>query len=205
MKRLAMLCVLAAVLGVCSQSYGYVLVYDIGSQVRAVDTDTNLMDRTMVRGTLVVDINETLGAATAGELVLFHKDWDANGVYTVSDKVGITIYGNLVVAVIDTNAPGGHIIMTGNTGRMWGRNIGLADRKNVAYMLNGSIQLNGGVLFDPNESLVGTGDISAILDFWQTRSANMNGDSVGDVVDGIITFLQSRGFTGLLLVEPMPV
>ena len=202
MKRLVMLCVMAAVLGVCSQSYGYVLVYDVWGQVQAVNTEANAIDRTMVRGSLVVDINETQGVATAGELVLFNRVWRGPGVYTVSDTAGMTIYGNSVVAVIDTNAPGGKIIMTGNTGRMFGRNIGLADRKNVANMLNGSIQLNGGILFDANESLVGGGNISATQDLWQTRNANMNTESVSNVVDGIITFLQSLGFTELTMIEP---
>jgi hypothetical protein len=199
-----MLCVLAAVLSVCSQSYGYVLVYNIWGQVKAVDTEANVMDRTMVRGTLVADINETQGVATAGELVLFHRDWDTNGVYTVSDKVGITIYGNSIAVVIDTNAPGGQIIMTGNVGRMWGRNIGPMDRKNVASMLDGSIHLNGGVLFDANEVLVGAGDMSAMLDFQQTRNANRNSNSVSDVVDGIISWLQARGFTELGAVDEKP-
>jgi hypothetical protein len=156
----------------------------------------------MVLGTLVVDIDEAQGVATAGELVLFNRVWRGPGVYTVSDKAGMTIYGNSVAAVIDTNSTGGKIIMTGSVGRMLGRNIGLADRKNVANMLNGSIQLNGGKLFDANEALVGGGDISATLDLWQTRNANMNGESVSDVVDGIINWLRAHGFTELTAAEP---
>jgi hypothetical protein len=195
MKRLAVVCVLAAVLGVCSQSYGYVLVYDIWGQVKSVDTVANAMDRTTVRGKLVMDIDEAQGFATEATLVLYNRAWGGPGVYAVSESVGITIYDNSVAAVMYTGWMGGEIIMTGSLGRMWGRNIGLADRKNVANALDGSIHLNGGKLFDPNKMLVGAGDMTAILNLQDTRDANRNADSVSAVVDGIISWLQGRGFT----------
>jgi hypothetical protein len=205
MKRVAVLCVLAAVLGVCSQSYGYVLVYDIWGMAKSVDITTNAMDRTMVRGTLVVDIDEQQGMATEGTLVLFNRIWGGQGVYTVSQAVGISIYGNSVAAVMDTGPMGGQIIMTGGIGRMWGRNIGLADRKNVANTMDGSIHLNGNVLFDADASLIGAGMMSATLNLQQTRDANRNSNSVSDVVDGIISWLQGRGFTEIVVEAPIPV
>jgi hypothetical protein len=204
MKRLGMLCVLAAVLGVCSQSYGYVLVYDIWGQSKAVDTADNSMNNTMIRGKLVMDIDETQGFATEATLVLFNRTWRSAGLYTVSNAVGINIYGNSVAAVMDTSWMGGQVIMTGSTGRMWGRNIGLADRKNVANTLDGSIHLNGGTLFNANEMLVGAGMMSAMLNLQDTRSANGNADSVSTVIDGIITWLQGRGFTEFVMQEPQP-
>ena len=93
MKRVAVVCVLAAVLGVCSQSFGYVLVYDVWTQVKAVDIQTNTMSRTMAWGKLVVDMDEEQGWATAANLVLYNRNRDGQGVYTLSDSMGITIYG----------------------------------------------------------------------------------------------------------------
>jgi hypothetical protein len=203
MKRLAVLFVMLAVLGVCSQSYGYVLVYDVLGQVKAVDTAANTMNRTMVYGTLVVDINEEQGMATEGTLVLFNRPRGGHGVYTVSEAVGITIYGNSVAAVMDTGWMGGQIIMTGS--RMWSRNIGLSERKSIASVMDGSIHFNGGMLFDANEALVGAGMMMATLNLQQTRGANKNGDSVSVVVDDIISWLQGRGFTEFVMEEPMPV
>ena len=208
MKRLAMLCVFAAVLGVCSQSFGYVLVYDIWGQAKSVDITTNAMDRTMIRGSLVMDIDEAQGFATEATLVLYSRMWRGPGVYTISNSVGINLYGNSVTAVMDTSSMGGQIIMTGSLGWGFGRNIGLniglAGRKNVANTLDGSIHLNGGVLFDANEALVGAGTMSATLNLQDTRDANRNANSVSTVVDGIINWLQGRGFTEFTVEQPMP-
>jgi hypothetical protein len=203
MKRLAVLFVMLAVLGVCSQSYGYVLVYNVSGMVKAVDTQANTMNRTMVRGTLVVDIDEAQGMATEGTLVLYNRvTRGGQGVYTVSEAVGITIYGNSVAAVMDTGWMGGNIIMTG--GRKWNRNIGLSERKNIANVMDGSIHLNGNMLFDADEALVGAGIMTATLNLQQTRVANKNGDRVSAVVDDIISWLQGRGFTEFTMEEPMP-
>jgi hypothetical protein len=203
MKRLGMLFVMLAVLGVCSQSYGYVLVYDVLGQVKAVDTVANTMNRTMVRGTLVVDIDEAQGIATEGMLVLYNRATrGGQGLYTVSEAVGITIYGNSVAAVMDTGWMGGQIIMTG--GRKWNKNIGLSEKKNIANAMDGSVHFDGGMLFNANESLVGAGVITATLNLQQTRAANKNSDSVSVVVDDIISWLQGRGFTEFVMEEPMP-
>ncbi len=202
MKRLAVLCVLAAVLGLCSQSHGYILVYNVSAQVKAVDTAANTMNRTTVRGTLMVDIDETQGFATEGVLVLFERTGGRQGVYTVSDATGITIYGNSVAAVIDTGWLGSQIILTGS--RMQNRNIGLSGRKSVANLMDGSLHLNGGILFDANEVLIGGGMMTAALDLQQTRNANRNSDSVSDVADAVINRLQNRGFTEFVIEEPLP-
>jgi hypothetical protein len=203
MKRLGMLFVMLAVLGVCSQSYGYVLVYDVLGQVKAVDAVANTMNRTTVRGTLVVDIDEEQGIATEGTLVLYNRPTrGGQGLYTVSEAVGITIYGNAVAAVMDTGWMGGQIIMT--NGRMSGKNIGLLAKKNVANVMDGSIHFTGGMLFDANQALVGAGTMAATLNLQQTRAANKNSDSVSVVVDDIISWLQGRGFTEFMMEEPMP-
>jgi hypothetical protein len=203
MKRLGMLFVMLAVLGVCSQSYGYVLVYDVFGQVKAVDTVANTMNRTTVRGELVVDINEEQGIATEGTLVLYNRATRGQqGFYTVSEAVGITIYGNSVAAVMDTGWLGGQIIMTGGT--KWNKNIGLLEKKSIANMMDGSINFTGGMLFDANEALVGTGTIIAILNTQQTKAANRNGDSVSVVVDDIISWLQGLRFTEFVMNEPIP-
>jgi hypothetical protein len=116
--------------------------------------------------------------------------------------VGITIYGNSVTAVMDTGWLGGQIIMTG--GMKWNKNIGLLEKKSIANMMDGSINFTGGMLFDANEALVGTGTIIAILNTQQTKAANRNGDSVSVVVDDIISWLQGRGFAEFAMDEPMP-
>jgi hypothetical protein len=205
MKRLSVVVVLAAVLAMCSQSYGYVLSYDIWGLTKAVDTTTNTMERTGIFGKLVLNIDEEQGVATEGRLILYNRLRGA-GVYTVSEAVNAAIYGNSLAALMDTSWMGGQIIMTGNinTNRRWRVDIGLAERKNIANSMDGSIHLNGGMLFDISESLVGAGTMAATLNLQATRAANINGDSVADVADGIISWLVGKGFTELTYEEPIP-
>ena len=61
--------------------------------------------------------------------------------------------------------------------------------------LSGNMQLNGGILFDADQPLVGSGDLTAMLDSQQTKNASTNGYSVSDVINNTITSLEGFGFT----------
>jgi hypothetical protein len=198
MKRVAVLFVLMAVLGVCSQSYGTIYIYNVSGMVKAVDASSNNVGRTLVRGFFVVDMNQTEGTVTDQSFVMFGRNSDGNAVYTEAQAVNVTLYGNVVAVVINVQGNGDEIILTSDNVRINNRNFGLAARNRVITMLDGSMHLNGGILFDTSASLVGTGDMTAILDTLQTKNANKNGEGVSNVVDDIITRLQARGFTQLL-------
>jgi hypothetical protein len=76
------------------------------------------------------------------------------------------------------------------------RRFGFMSRSNITApnSLDGTIQLQGGYLLDLNQSLVGSGILSAILNNEQTARAIRNHLSVADVLDVILTQLESRGF-----------
>jgi hypothetical protein len=246
MKRLAVLCVLAAVLGICSQSYGDVFVYNVSGTVKAIDTTTGNASRTAVRGVLAVDMNVSNGNVTDENFVLYGNNAEGNGVYVVANIVNAALYGTSLAVVINTEASGDQTILTGNKnnggpsnggvgcplrqwpgmsginginhGGRWGgsdindanwngrpgghdindANCGFPSRNkafNALGALGGSMQIDGGILFDANQSLVGNGDITATLDPRQTKNASTNRYSVGDVVNNIIVWLEGLGYT----------
>jgi hypothetical protein len=193
MKRLAAVCVMLAALWVSAPTYGYVLVYDVYGMLKAVDTQTNDIDRTMIQGYLVAEVDEADNAVVGAEVVLYGRDEENNKVYLTSEAINMALYGNNVVVVGDAGQ-GGSIVLTGGRMRMWQRNIGIGSRVNVANMLDGDIRVIDGSLFDLDQVLTGASGITAMLDLMQTRSANRAGDALGDVVGDIISRLETRGF-----------
>jgi len=193
MKRLAGICVMLAALAVCAPTYGYVLVYDVYGTLRAVDAVTGAIDRTMVQGYLVTEVDEAENAVVGTEAILYGRDENGNRVYTESQTINTVIYDNSVVVVGDIGQ-GGSIVLTGGRMGMWPRNIGLVNRVNAANMLDGDIRVIDGALFDLDQVLTGASGITAMLDLMQTRSANRAGDGLGDVVGDIISRLETRGF-----------
>jgi len=193
MKRLAGICVMLAALAVCAPTNGYVLVYDVYGTLRAVDAGTGAMDRTMVQGYLVTEVDEAENAVVGTEVVLYGRDEDGNRVYTDSATIDTVMYDN-TVAVVGDLGQGGSIVLTGGRTRMWQRNIGIGNRVNVANMLDGDIRVIDGSLFDLDQVLTGASGITAMLDLMQTRSANRAGNALGDVVGDIISRLETRGF-----------
>jgi hypothetical protein len=202
MKRLAVLCVVLMAMGVCAPSYGYVLVYDLFGSVRSVDVATNAIDRSNVRGFLTADIDEASGAVVATELVLFGRDAGRNRVYIVSDAVNMTMYGNNAAVVFD-DGQGVSMILTGGRARQ-AANIGLAQRMRIITTMDGSMHIWQSALFDTNAVLVGSGGISAMLDFSLTRGANRAGEGIDDVVNDITTWLAARGFADITDEPPVP-
>lgn len=261
MKRLAVFCLLAAALGVCCQSYGDVFIYNVSGTMKAIDTTTDNVSRTAVRGVLAVDMNVSDGTVTDENFVLYGNNAEGNGVYVVADTVNAKLYGTSLAVVINTEASGDQTILTGNinngspstggiscsplkqwpgmfgingtnyggrrdgpdindanwNGRRggpdindanWGgkksgadindANCGFPSRNkafNALGALGGSMQIDGGILFDANQSLVGGGDITATLNSRQTKNARTNEYSVGDVVNNVIVWLEELGYT----------
>jgi hypothetical protein len=204
MKRLAAICVMLAALGMCSPTYGYVLVYDVYGTLRAVNTETNDIGRTTIQGYLVAEVDEQGNTVTGAEAVLFGRDANGDKVYVTSDTINMTLYGNNAVVVGDVGQNGG-IVLTGSRTRMWQRNIGIGSRVNVANMLDGDIRVIDGAIFDLNLTLTGSGGIAAMLDLWLTRASNNAGEGLGDVIGDIISRLEARGFAAVVGEEEPPV
>lgn len=189
-------------MGLCASSYGDVLSYNVFGVVRAVDIESDNLDRTAINGFLVVDVNETEGAITSSSLVLFGRDEDGARVYRrYDDTAYLTLAGNAEAFVIDAGQ-GCVIILTGNTRDRFRRHL---NGINAANVLEGSIQIEWGSLLDLNQVLVGSGFLTANLNVEKTRDAALNARTVADIVDEIVQRLEQRGFVLVIAEEPAPI
>ncbi len=202
MKRVAVTCVMLLVLGVSTQAYGYVLVYNLFGAVPTVDTETDTGDTKFVNGVMILNIDEETGACEESSIVLYGREGWRSRVYTIYDDiVELARYGNYVTVMADTGT-GDNIILTGRTSA---RTMGLPSRVRAANSLSGGISLEWGQLFDLEESLVGAGAMQARLDRWRTRSANFSSaDGIDETVDSVIASLESRGYQFLGEEEEPP-
>ncbi len=197
MKRLAAVCVVLLVLGLSAQAYGYVLVYNLYGMVQTVDTAANDGDMKVVLGYMVLDVDAVSGTAEESSVVLYGRQ-GRNRIYTINDNiVNLAKYGNCVTVMAETGF-GGSFILTGRVTR----GNGLAERLGAAGSLTGAMSLQWGVLFDPNESLVGAGAMQAMLNNPMTRTANSSPDRFAETVDSIIANLEASGYQELVEEEP---
>ncbi|MGA2094051.1 MAG: hypothetical protein ABSH16_11710 [Sedimentisphaerales bacterium] len=199
MKKLLMVGLMMVVLGITAQANAYVLVYNLFGMVQAVDTAANGQVTQLLSGYIVLNINETDGTVDDSSIILYGRQGWRSRFYTVADDiVNFTTYGNFVTLIAD-NGQGDRIILTG---RLRGANIGASARQRVADPLSGAMTLQNGQLFDANASLTGAGAMQANLNTWLTRNANSSATAFGDVVNSIISNLESRGFQPVEESEP---
>jgi hypothetical protein len=194
------------VTGVCSAAYADVLCYNVFGAARSVDMGVEGFDRTTINGLLVMDVNEADGIVSSSGLVLFGRDTQGTRVYRRYDEaVTLILSGNAAALVINAGQ-GCTMVMTGN---MRDRRLGFSYSRTVyaANILEGSIQLQWGSLLNLDQTLVGSGFLTATLNIQQTRNALDNESDVVDIVDGIIERLESRGYVpaGNDGEEPLPI
>ena len=74
MRTLKAWMVVLVMLAVCAPSFGYVLVYNTLSRVKAVDSVAETITRVAVRGYLVMDINDANGDVNDAYWLLYGRD-----------------------------------------------------------------------------------------------------------------------------------
>jgi hypothetical protein len=202
MKKLLVAGLMIAVLSITAQANAYVLVYNLFGNVQAVDTAANDQVKQMLSGYIVMTINDADGIVDDSSVILYGRQGWQNRFYTIDDDiVSFTTYGNYAV-LIAGNGQGNVIILTG---RLRSANIGAATRQRAAASLSGAMTLEYGQLFDTNELLTGGGAMQATLNNWLTRIANSSDTAFGDLVDSILTNLESRGFQQTENQEDVPL
>jgi hypothetical protein len=202
MKKLLVAGLMTAVLSITAQANAYVLVYSLFGNVQAVDTAANDQVTQMLSGYIVLNVNDADGIVDDSSIILYGRQGWQNRFYTIDDDiVSFTTYGNYAV-LIAGNGQGNIIILTG---QLRSSNIGSATRQQVATNLSGAMTLEYGQLFDANELLTGGGAMRATLNSWLTRSANYSDAGFDDLVDSILSYLESRGFQQTEDQEDVPL
>ena len=199
MKKLMAVIMILAVLGVCSSSYGYILVYKLSSTMRTVDTTADAAEIIKLKGYLIIDINETLSEVNDADVVIYGKDDDETlSCYRFDYDVDLDIdweeHGTNVVIDFRQggNRSGIEVILTGKTKA---KNIGLDTAKTVASNLKGSMVVWDEIFLDVSwNTLEGSGSVSAPLNSGLTKAANEDSSSSNTIADEIIAGLVDKGY-----------
>jgi len=216
MKRLSALFVVLIMLGICTPSYGYFLIYKLSGTIRGIiynpsDTIKGVDDTNRVtipfKGLLVMNIaldevNDTNTLIDAN-LIVYGKDANNHKVYVqlnASDSNGfldpfILERGNKRhFYKLNGNSPFDfNSFMMGNVGKV---NIGLTKRILLAPTLRGTITAEDSVFLDLDHKITGVGTISASLFTLATKGVNdlNNPDPITPrTQDGIINALKGIG------------
>jgi hypothetical protein len=188
MRTLKLWMIIVVMLAVCAPSFGYVLVYNVISRVKAV-TDIDSLVGVAVRGYLVLDINES-GDVNECYWMTYGKDSTGAKVYTSESPDPIlSVNGRYQTFSMDTGDGWSVIVL----GKITSKNIGLADKQAIAYTMAGNFVVNGGFVLD-GDQLTGSGAMVITLNSTKTKAANQTSEYVGDVVDELTTALGLAGY-----------
>ncbi|MGA2680104.1 MAG: hypothetical protein ABSF37_12520 [Sedimentisphaerales bacterium] len=195
MKMLKVWVVVLVLLAVSTPSFGYILVYNALSRIKAIDSVANSLVGIAVRGYLILDINDTDGDVDASYWLIYGKDGDGTKVYTWAepDQLQLSVSGKCQSVSMDTE-DGWSITVVG---KITNKAIGLAAGKQlIAYSMSGNliIPMDGGVVLNDNQSLTGSGTISITLNSTKTKAANLSSEEIDDVLQAIQTSLV--GYSG---------
>jgi len=194
MKTLKVWMVIAVMLAVCAPSFGYVLVYNVISRVRAVDSDTESIAGIAVRGYLVMDFNDTTGDFNEAGLITYGKDLDKTKVYTLPDDPGANLAVNgRYQSVSMLTGEGWQIIVVG---KITNRYINNTDKQLIAYSMTGNFTLDGGTALY-GDLLTGSGSMVMVLNSTKTKAANEALDSKDTVLDDLTILLEDADYIGI--------
>ena len=193
MRTLKVLLVVVAMLAVSAPSFGYILVYNAFGRLKAVDSETDTLVGIAMRGYLIMDVNENDGDLNDVYWIGYGKDGDGAKVYTVSvPDLQLNVNGKYQTVYM--NVDEGWFVTT--LGRISNKNIGLADRQPVAYTMSGNLIILDSVVFDMTQLLRGSGSMVISLSSSKSQAANTAHDEIDDVLDNLLTLLETAGYSG---------
>jgi hypothetical protein len=212
MKKLPALFVILIMLGICTSSYGYFLVYNLSSTVYGID-DTNIYDTNLAmipfKGYLVMDFNDDNSLIDAN-MILYGRDPNNHKVYVqlnssdsneflysyVLERGNVrNFYGLNGRPPFDFNS-----FMMGDVRDV---NIGLANRRPLAPSLKGGFTGERGIFFSLNQKFGEVGNISASLYTFATKTANGTPPQTQDnIINELTGILADKQYSKLSIPAP---
>jgi hypothetical protein len=194
MKRLLTMTVIVAFLAVSAQSNGYILVYKLGSTIKTIETDANLMKNFKINGYLALDINDAEESVEDALMVIYGKDVNTTNMYYIEDfsgspKVNWTEEGAyLTVEIVNHLALFDYDLRL--TGKLKEKNVGFGsdvnDLRSAASSLSGSMISTHGSFFDDIQSFFGAGSAKMTLDTRKTYAANATPLTLVEIITAIV-------------------
>ena len=193
MKTLRVWVVILAMLAISAPSFGYILVYNAYGRLKSVDSEADRLVGVAMRGYLIIDINEADGDVNDTYWVTYGKDGEGTKVSTLSVP-DLQLEVNGKYQTIYMNIDEGWFVTV--LGKMSSKNIGLAERKTVAYTMSGNFIILDSTVFDMTQLLRGSGTMIITLNSTKTKAANTAADAIDDVLEGILDELDAAGYSG---------
>lgn len=210
MRRLLWLAVVIVVLSACVPSYGYFLIYNVSSSVKGVNNETKAS--IPWKGYFVANLDDTNDVPVDANLIMYGQDSNKHKVYVVLNYSDANGY-------LDADAwwQGDYAVFNfwayhtpfEFEGLMIGlakaKSIGLADRKDVVSSMKGTMMVWGRMLFDADDDIAGTGNLSASLYAAETIYVNQNHWTQDEIMNGdgsrngLIQQLAGKGYVAATL------
>jgi hypothetical protein len=179
MRRLSAVLVILVMLGICTPSYGYFLVYDLRGSLKGTEGSVDReKETTDFRGYLVMNIDDISNALIDANMIIYDKDPNHHKVYVLLNTTDSNGFLDASILYRDDR---NFYELNGNTpfdfrifimGNVHNTDIGLPNNKRIAESLSGAITNEAGMLLAVGQELAGTGHISASLYTVSTKSTN---------------------------------
>jgi hypothetical protein len=179
MKRFSVLFVVSVMLGACTSSYGYFLIYNLNGTLKGTEGAVDIeKETTDFKGYLVMNIDTDTNELIDANVIFYGKDPNHHKVYVLlnsSDSNGFLEASILYRDDRNFYELNGHtpfdfqIFIRGDVHTTY---IGLPDDKRIASSLYGAITNESGMLFAVGQELAGTGNISASKYTVATKGVN---------------------------------
>jgi hypothetical protein len=204
MRKLLALFVMLAVLGVCAQSYGFLVVYNVSFSVKCVDGET--AKTIPMKAYMVMEYDPSHENLTDVNLIMYGRDSDRHKVYVVLNEydsndfidASSNVQGDYFIVELDSSDPFDFNWLI--IGKRKATNIGLDDREDVAGTLKGVITVRDGILLDVDQEIRGTANVSATNWSGATKYINEEDWTQDQIVTQLRTDLEIKGYDPVVLV-----
>jgi hypothetical protein len=193
MRTLKVSMIVLVMLAVCAPSFGYVLVYNTISRVKAVDNDTSSLANLSVRGYMIMDFNDTTGDFNEAQWLTYGRDITATKIYTLPDDPDPTVEVSGRYQSVS--------MLTGDwwtitvVGKITSKYINATDKKPIAYTMTGGFTINGYVLY--GDLLTGSGSLIMTLNSTKTKAANDASETIDEAFLHITDTLDAADYAGI--------
>jgi hypothetical protein len=184
MKRLSAVLVVLVMLGICTSSYGYFLIYTLSGQIKGTNGTVDVKKKTIsFRGYLVMNFDDDTNSIVDANMFISGKDHDRR-VYVqlnMHDSNGF-LDANILPQdernfyTLHGNSPFGFsALIMGDVhhGRIIGRDAeGLLIKKDIATSPSGAITQEEGIFLALDQNIAAVGNMSASFYSVATKGVN---------------------------------
>jgi hypothetical protein len=183
MKILSVLFAVLMMLGICTSSYGYFVIYDLSGTIKGTEGTVHVDKETIsFDGYLVMKFDDDTNSFEDANLLLNGRDPNDHKVYVqlnASDSNGFldpSIWYRDVRNFYELNTAPPFDLRIVVRGDVKSKDIGLAGKKRIASDMKGIITSHEGMLFIADQELAGVGNyVSVWLYTSLTKTANEPG------------------------------